>query len=214
MWPKSKPCTLKTGENSGFYWAQLQGIVDEVLETCPEILKSKWVAMTRFDSSFLVPYGESKGTAPDVWMGEPKLVDNLQDLPWSGHDEFLVFDYEPDIDAINKLKDFHEGTRFSEEHWRQLEGCGATSYFVDDIFLATKNKELIARFLQSDFVRDLPEWHHRQNAAELAHWLEQATTDAVCAKPDCGQNAVVQGVNCPRHHFEMLYGEPFPDELL
>ncbi|MEZ4489344.1 MAG: hypothetical protein R3F51_17290 [Cyanobacteriota/Melainabacteria group bacterium] len=32
---------------------------------------------------------------------------------------------------------------------------------MDDIFLATNNKELIARFLESDFVRDLPERHHR-----------------------------------------------------
>ena len=79
----------------------------ELLQLCPEIVLGKYVAVTSIDSGQLIP--TDKETAAG-WQSRAKIayspkIENAQDLPHDGWDEWYVFNTPTDL-----------GTSHLEEH--------------------------------------------------------------------------------------------------
>ncbi len=227
MWHARGPVWLDEGEWNGYIWLQCSDfLVEEFVAVCPELLQGKWVIMTCFDHERLLPFKESRGTDPTVWVGEPKRLSGLDDLPWSGNEDmFYIFDDEPSPDALSVLEDpgYIFQQRFlnlkldeTQNFWSMLRACGASSFFVrgDFSFLAVRNRELAENFKRSDYVKNYHLIHVAENRRALESWLASETADEKCGIRGCTQLRVKVAANCPRHHFEMLYGQPFPDDLL
>ncbi|MCE9545697.1 MAG: hypothetical protein K8T25_09295 [Planctomycetia bacterium] len=60
-----------------------------------------------------------------------------------------------------------------------------------------------------------PDWAVSGMSELERHWLRvrhcRTVAGEPCKQPNCGADRVVHGVFCPRHHFEMLYGEAPPN---
>jgi hypothetical protein len=229
MWNKHDPHWIESGEHLGYRWFQSDlDIVGEFTESCPEALLNKWAIMTAFDGESYFPFKQSRGRAKDVWMGEPKPVFGLDDFLWTGNgDEFYIFEAEPAAETLSCLQgDLFFPAKLDltdqdalEVCWNkihQLQQINASAYFkISSIsVLAISSEQLADRFMQSPFFLNIPKLHIEENKRTLRGWLQMEVTSQPCAKESCTDRRIPYGVNCPRHHFEMLYGIDFPDDLL
>jgi hypothetical protein len=69
----------------------------DLLQICPEVVLGKYIAITSIDSGQLVP---SEKEAAAGWQNRGKIayspkVENPQDLPRAGWDEWYIFDSHP-----------------------------------------------------------------------------------------------------------------------
>jgi hypothetical protein len=69
----------------------------DLLETCPEVVTGKYVAITSIDSGPLIPTNEEMATG---WYSRGKIayspkIQNGEGLPRAGYDEWYIFDIPP-----------------------------------------------------------------------------------------------------------------------
>lgn len=86
------------GSQDNYEWLVTDENFD-LLELCPEIVLGKYVAATSIDSGQLIP--TDKGTAAG-WQNRAKIayspkIENAQDLPREGWDEWYIFNTPTDL---------------------------------------------------------------------------------------------------------------------
>src|SRR5579872_2503725 len=89
---------LTLGSQGVYEWLVTDEQFD-LLELCPEIVLGKYVAVTSIDSGQLIP--TDKETAAG-WQSRAKIayspkIENAQDLPSEGWDEWYIFNTPTDL---------------------------------------------------------------------------------------------------------------------
>jgi hypothetical protein len=225
-WHEQEPFWANSGSLDDLFWFQSDyRFVFDALDSISDALVGKWAVMTSFDCQRLSPL-EPASEAADQWMGFPKQVSGSDDFPGSGNDdEFYIFQNAPSADSVAQLNvalfsdtSIHSGATESQLSAvsRRLTNLSAESYILVDSseFFATRNEQLAKQILNSEAFKNIPSAHIEINKQRLRNWLEMETSAERCCVLECENKRVRFGINCPRHHFEMLYARKFPDELL
>jgi len=97
---------LTVGSHRHYEWLVIDDHFD-LLQICPEVVLGKYIAITSIDSGQLVPCEEESAAG---WQNRGKIayspkVENPQDLPRGGWDEWYIFDNQvPDL-GISHLEE-------------------------------------------------------------------------------------------------------------
>ncbi len=131
---------LTVGKQGRYEWFVTDQNFD-LLQICPQVVLEKYVAITSIDSGPLVP---TEKEAAAGWQNRGKIayspkVENPQDLPRAGWDEWYIFEnYPPDL-GISHL---------AENIFEVPQQKGHVSVFVNYCFALHRpdNESLIALF--------------------------------------------------------------------
>ena len=142
----------------------------ELLQLCPEIVLGKYVAVTSIDSGQLIP--TDKETAAG-WQSRAKIayspkIENAQDLPHDGWDEWYIFNTPTDLGTSHLAENIFEVPQeqghlsvlvnygfalypperasLADLFWPQLARIGPESYVANNDYLTfvSVNKALFA----------------------------------------------------------------------
>jgi hypothetical protein len=97
------------GSQGSYEWLVTDEDFD-ILELCPEIVLGKYVAVTSIDSGQLIP--TEKETAAG-WQSRAKIayspkIENSQDLPQGGWDEWYIFNTPSDLGTSHLAENIFE----------------------------------------------------------------------------------------------------------
>jgi hypothetical protein len=97
------------GSQGSYEWLVTDENFD-LLELCPEIVLGKYVAVTSIDSGQLIPT-EKETTAG--WQSRTKIayspkIENAQDLPHGGWDEWYIFNTPSDLGTSHLAENIFE----------------------------------------------------------------------------------------------------------
>ncbi|MBP7862684.1 hypothetical protein KA183_13450 [bacterium] len=148
------------------------------------------------------------------------------DLPSSGcGDEYYFFDEKINTQSLKVLTDLQpfDNVRLSEtnvnqfdKHWDLLNQVQASGYmffgqFTTFIF---KDKSSVQAFIESAYYKGVPKIHIAEYKAQIRALRNPPTiANEKCAKRGCKNNRIMYGVNCARHHYQMLKGNLFLGEI-
>jgi hypothetical protein len=152
----------------------------DLLETCPDLVLGKYVAITSSDSGQLMP-GKKETAAGwhsrDGISYSPKVL-SIDDVPRDGWGEWYIFDSPPDLGVSHLGKNIFEtpqepghlnvfvNYRFAlhlanmkelaDMFWRQMGWIQPETYVADNDYLTlvSRNKDLFAK--TRDLLRALP----------------------------------------------------------
>jgi hypothetical protein len=142
----------------------------DLLELCPQIVLGKYVAVTSIDSGQLIP--TDKETAAG-WQSRAKIayspkIENAQDLPLDGWDEWYIFNTPKDLGTSHLAENIFEvpqeqghlsvlvnygfalhppeRSHLADLFWPQMARINPESYIADNDFLTfvSMNKALFA----------------------------------------------------------------------
>jgi len=199
-----------------------------VLELCrhyPKLLSNKWCIVTAFDYSELVPPGESEGGIYKDLNDKPFKFEAVFELPSSGNgDEYYFFDEQVDVSTLKILTEVQpfDNFRLSEidlstldKNFNQLNEVNAIAYKFNGQYqtLIFKSPMSVQKFIDSSHFRGIPDIHIAENAAYIRSFRNAPTSNAKCAQKGCKGRSILYGVNCPRHHYQMLHGDENLSEL-
>jgi len=158
------------GSQGSYEWLVTDEKFD-VLQLCPEIVLGKYVAVTSIDSGQLIP--TDKETAAG-WQSRAKIayspkIENAQDLPHDGWDEWYIFNTPTDLGTSHLTENIFEvpqeqgqvsvlvnygfalhpperSKNLATVFWEQLARIGPESYVADNDYLTfvSMNKSLFA----------------------------------------------------------------------
>jgi hypothetical protein len=91
---------LTVGSQGNYEWLVTDENFD-LLQLCPEIVRGKYVAITSIDSGQLIPTDNEEAAG---WQSRAKIayspkIQNLQELPSGGWDEWYIFETPTDLGA-------------------------------------------------------------------------------------------------------------------
>jgi|SRR5215469_10701007 len=161
---------LTVGSQGTYEWLVTDQQFD-LLQICPEIVLGKYVAITSFDSSVLVPDEKEKAAGWESRGGiaySPKIQD-AKEIPHDGWDEWYIFDNPTDLGTSHLEENIFEVPQqlghvsvfvnygfalhpperskgLVDLFWQQLARIGPESHVADNEYLTfvTMNKGLFA----------------------------------------------------------------------
>ena len=165
---------LATGKQGLYEWLVSDEDFD-LLQICPQVVMGKYVAITSIDSGPLVA---SEAEAAAGWHSRSKIgyspkVQNPQDLPRAGWDEWYIFDNPPDLGVshlvdnpfevpkqqghvnvfVNYCLALHlpEMKDIAHLFWEQIAWIRPESYIADNDYLnfVSQNKAIFAAVLDA-----------------------------------------------------------------
>jgi len=97
------------GSQGSYEWLVTDENFD-ILELCPEIVLGKYVAVTSIDSGQLIP---TAGQTAAGWQSRAKIayspkIENAQDLPRAGWDEWYIFNTPIDLGTSHLAENIFE----------------------------------------------------------------------------------------------------------
>lgn len=224
MQPSRPPYFIDYGEYRGFrYFQSDRYYLRDLLRYCPKLWSHKWAIMTAFDYSEFLPPGNA--SLYNDYNDNPFRIESFSDYPSSGNgDEFYYFDEYVDVASLSVLSEIQpfDEHRLSEidlstldKNWSQLEQVKATGYTFDGAYhtYIFKSDISVQKFLVSEFVKRTPLLHLDEEAARIRALRNPERGPGKCARKNCRNTRVKYGVNCPRHHYEMLNGKEVVKEI-
>lgn len=219
------PYFIDYGEYRDFRYFQSDYFdLRELYNRCPQLFTNKWVIITALDYSDFLPPDES-----DIYYKsseKPFKLTSPMDLPSSGcGDEYYFFDEKINTQSLKVLTDLQpfDNVRLSEtnvnqfdKHWDLLNQVQASGYmffgqFTTFIF---KDKSSVQAFIESAYYKGVPKIHIAEYKAQIRALRNPPTiANEKCAKRGCKNNRIMYGVNCARHHYQMLKGNLFLGEI-
>lgn len=220
------PYFIDYGEYRDFrYFQSDYGIVRELSEHCPQIFANKWVLCTAFDGTDFMAPGEEENDDYKVLNEKPFKLKSILDLPSSGNgDEFYFFDEEVAVESLNALNEIQpfDEVRLSDtnvsgfdKNWEQLNEVKATAYLFSGNYstFIFKDKSSVQSFIESAYYKRIPTIHIEQEISRRKYLRDRPTTNEKCIKDDCQRKRILYGVNCAKHHYQMLNGDMFLEEI-
>jgi hypothetical protein len=157
------------GSQSDYEWLVTDEDFD-LLELCPEIVLGKYVAVASLDSGQLVPTDTETVAG---WQSRAKIayspkIENAQDVPLEGWDEWYIFDSPTDLGISHLAENIFEAPQeqghlsvlvnygfalypperatLADLFWSQLARIGPESYVANNDYLTfvSINKALFA----------------------------------------------------------------------
>ncbi len=218
------PYFIDYGEYRDFrYFQSDYGFINDLQERYPQIFTNKWVICTSFDGTDFMPPGGDDDYK--VLNEKPFKLKSILELPSSGNgDEFYFFDEEVSIESLRVLTETQpfDEARLSDtnvsaldKNWDQLNQVKATAYLFSGNYLTFifKDKSSVQSFIESDYYKRIPTIHVEEEISRRRYLRNKPTTNEKCIKEDCQRKRVVYGVNCAKHHYQMLHGDMFLEEL-
>ena len=223
MWKAGAPYWIDSGEQAGYYWFQSDtDIADKFIDACSDDSVDSWTITSVFDGSEQWTLDKSGKLSKT----QAEFMSSLDKLNWTGNgDEIFVFSAKPKSDVLitRGASEIFPGERLNwmeksevNECFQKLSEIGATIYVLIAKYtlLATMDKGVAGQFANSNFVREIPLLHLKDLRSRLQGCLEMEIASEPCANEFCLARRIKYGANCPRHHFQMMYSVPFPDETL
>lgn len=159
------------GSQGRYQWLVTDENLDLLLKLCPEIVLGKYVAVTSIDSGQLLPTDKETSAG---WQSRSKIayspkVENAEDLPREGWDEWYIFTTPTDLGTSHLAENIFEvpqdqghlsvlvnygfalhppeRAELSDLFWQQMTRIHAESYVADNDFLTfvTMHEALFAR---------------------------------------------------------------------
>lgn len=213
------PYFIDYGEYRDFrYFQSDHSFLNELNIHCPELFANKWAVCTLIDGSTF--------NLPDTFDGYSvcKLSSN-SDLPWGEEGiEYYFFDDRVSVESLkilievqpfdeNRLSDI-DVSKF-DKNWDQLHAVKAAGYlfFGQYSTFIFRDKSSVQPFIDSAFYRKIPVLHIDEEIARRRYLRNLPTTNGRCTQKGCKRNRVVYGIHCPKHHYQMLKGDLFLDEI-
>jgi hypothetical protein len=162
---------LTVGSEDHYEWLVTDENFD-LLQLCPEIILGKYVAVTSIDSGQLIPTDKEMAAG---WQSRAKIayspkIENAQDLPHGGWDEWYIFNTPTDLGTSHLAENIFEvpqerghvsvlvnygfalhppersNTTLATLFWEQLARIRPESYVADNDYLTfvSANKALFA----------------------------------------------------------------------
>jgi hypothetical protein len=172
---KVKSISMLTVGSHGIYEWLVTDQQFDLLQTCPEVVLGKYIAITSIDSGQLVPTAEEMAAG---WKARGEIayspkVQNIYDVRRDGWDEWYIFDNPIDFGKshrqdnifvvpqeaghvsvfVNYCFALHqpEQKNLASLFWEQMDRIRPESYVADNDYLnfVTSNKTLFAGVLQA-----------------------------------------------------------------
>jgi hypothetical protein len=170
--------SIWTGFEDGYEWLVATCSLGDLLSICPKIVMGKFVAITAFDSSPLVPTEEERANGWHDQSGiaySPRVAD-LKALPYDNcYDEWYIFEEHTEIgriaeqsssifeglnnnDTVYQFVNYHLGLHLEEQEplsdlfWIQIRRLRPEVYVADCqsyVTVVSNNKELFASIRNS-----------------------------------------------------------------
>ena len=128
----------------------------ELLQLCPEIVLGKYVAVTSIDSGQLIPTDKEMAAG---WQSREKIayspkIENAQDLPHDGWDEWYIFNTPTDLGTSHLAENIFEVPQ-EQGHVSVLVNYGFALHPPErSESLATLFWEQLARICPESYVAD------------------------------------------------------------
>jgi hypothetical protein len=162
---------VTVGSQGSYEWLVTDESFD-LLELCPEIVLGKYVAVTSIDSGQLIPTDQETA---DGWQSRAKIayspkIENAQDLPRNGWDEWYIFNTPIDLGTSHLAENIFEvpqeqghlsvlvnygfalhpperAHHLADLFWPQMAWIRPESYVADNDYLTfvSMNKAVFAR---------------------------------------------------------------------
>jgi hypothetical protein len=169
-WPTYNQQMLTVGSQGLYEWLVTDQQFD-LLQICPEVVVGKYIAITSIDSGALVPTDEETAAG---WQSRAKIayspkIENAQDLPHDGWDEWYIFNTPTDLGTSHLAENIFEvpqdhghvsvlvnygfaldpperSKHFATLFWEQLARIRPESYVADNDYLTfvSTNKTFFA----------------------------------------------------------------------
>ncbi len=218
------PYFIDYGEYRDFrYFQSNYGFRRELLEHCPKIFANKWVICTAFDGTDFMSPGEDDFYK--LLNEKPFELKSILDLPSSGNgDEFYFFNEEGSVKSLKVLTEVQlfDESRLSDtdvsaldKNWDQLNQVKATAYLFSGNYstFIFKDESSVQSFIDSAFYKRIPTIHIEEEIESRRHLRNTPTANEKCIQENCDRKRILYGVNCAKHHHQMLNGDMFLDEL-
>lgn len=159
---------LATGSHGAYRWLSSGHELDDLLRLCPAVVLGKYVAVTSFDSSYLIPSAEEKsaGWKSRGGIAYSPMIQSIESLPHGGSDEWYVLTHKADLGVsrlggnifdppikpgelgvfVNYCFALHSGEmeNLADLFWGQIERFQPESYIADNdcVTFVTRDESL------------------------------------------------------------------------